>query len=371
MGKPQDTELRLFLTGDVMLGRGVDQVRATACPPELYETYVKDARTYVELAERANGPMAAPVGPDYVWGDAAADVTAVAPDLRVINLETAVTARGRPWPGKSIHYRMHPDNVDALAAFDVAACTLANNHVLDWSAPGLMDTLDTLARADIPTVGAGRDAESASRPAILDVAGGRAVRLYGACLEDSGVPAAWQAGEEAGVHWLGDGAGNASRRLCERIERAKYSGDIVVVSLHWGGNWGYAVPDVHRDLAYALIDAGADVIHGHSGHHPKGVGLYRDRLILYGCGDFVNDYEGIGGHEDYRPDLVAGFLVDLDADGRCVGLTLLPYRLRRLALTRSQPGDADWLADRLSAENPQADVVFDPNERGEVVLRVE
>lgn len=352
--------LRLLLGGDVMLGRGIDQIRPIAVDPELHEPYVRDARDYVVLAERASGRIPAPVGPDYVWGEALADLARYAPDLRLINLETAVTSRGTPWPGKSIHYRMHPSNLDALAAFRVDACSLANNHVLDWSRAGLVDSLDALERARIPCAGAGMDGEAAALPAILTGGGdGPTVHVFGACLGDSGVPSDWEAAAGvSGVIRL-DGPGSAQcRALCGRIGHAKVGGGIVAVSLHWGGNWGYAVPPEHRRLAHALIDAGADLVHGHSSHHPKGVERYRDRLILYGCGDLVNDYEGIGGYEDFRPDLVAAFLADLAADGRCTALTLLPYRLQRFALTRPRAGDCEWLAERLSAENPDAHLSF-------------
>jgi poly-gamma-glutamate synthesis protein (capsule biosynthesis protein) len=82
--------------------------------------------------------------------------------------------------------------------------------------------------------------------------------------------------------------------VAERVAAVVRTGDIVVVSIHWGPNWGYHVPSSHRRFARALIDrAGVHVIHGHSSHHPLGIEVYRNRPILYGCGDLINDYEGI------------------------------------------------------------------------------
>lgn len=352
-----DDILRLFLCGDVMLGRGIDQVMPQSCASRLHEPYVKDARDYVALAERTNGPVPAPVSPAYVWGDALPALQAAAPDLRLINLETAVTCDGEPWPGKDIHYRMHPANLASLQALGADACALANNHVLDWSESGLRETLAALSGAGIAHAGAGEDAGAAQAPALLPAGEHVSLRLFSACLGDSGVPDDWAAtGERPGVYLL---AGDRDvRTLADTIAETRRPGDIVAVSLHWGGNWGYAVPDAHRRLARRLIEAGADLIHGHSGHHPKGMELYRGRLILYGCGDFINDYEGIGGHERFRPELVAGYLVVLAPTGGLVELALLPFRVRRFRLEEAGADDARWLADRLTAESPDPDLSF-------------
>ncbi|MGH7710626.1 MAG: CapA family protein, partial [Gemmatimonadaceae bacterium] len=94
----------LFLSGDVMTGRGVDQIFAQSNAPHLREPYIRDARDYVELAEQANGPIPRPVDPAYIWGDALGELDLVAPDARIINLETTITASDDFWPGKSIHY---------------------------------------------------------------------------------------------------------------------------------------------------------------------------------------------------------------------------------------------------------------------------
>jgi len=128
--------LRLLLAGDVMTGRGIDQVLAHPGDPRLHEAWVHDAREYVRIAERASGPVPAPVPPAYPWGDALAEMEAARPDLRIVNLETAITTADDAWPGKGIHYRMHPANVGCLTAAGIDACSLANNHVLDWGRAG-------------------------------------------------------------------------------------------------------------------------------------------------------------------------------------------------------------------------------------------
>jgi poly-gamma-glutamate synthesis protein (capsule biosynthesis protein) len=127
----------------------------------------------------------------------------------------------------------------------------------------------------------------------------------------------------------------------------------VVVSIHWGGNWGHEIPAAQRDFARRLIDAGAaDVVHGHSSHHAKAIEVHGRRAILYGCGDFVNDYEGISGYEELRGDLALAYFVTLEAStGALTRLEMTPYRSRRFRLERASSGDAAWLRARLDAES--------------------
>jgi poly-gamma-glutamate synthesis protein (capsule biosynthesis protein) len=340
--------VKLFLCGDVMTGRGIDQVLATPCAPQIDEPWVKDARDYVALAEGASGPIPRGVGPAYVWGEALALLEEERPDLRIVNLETAVTTSAARAP-KGINYRMHPANAGLLAAARLDCCVLANNHVLDWGVRGLEETLDTLHRLGLRTAGAGRDAAEAAAPAALEAAGKGRVLVFAWGLESAGVPADWAAGEQRpGVSFLPDLSGASAERCAAGVLAHKRAGDVAVVSLHWGPNWGYAVEREQRAFARRLIDAGAaDLVHGHSSHHPGALEIHRERLILYGCGDFLNDYEGISGHEEYRPELALMYLVTLAADGALRELALRPLRLRRFRLERASPEDAAWLAAAL------------------------
>src|SRR5690349_5430325 len=161
----------LFLCGDVMTGRGVDQILPHPGDPRLWEDYVHDARTYLALAEAANGPIDRPVSPSWPWGDALQILAQIQPDIRLINLETSITQSEHVALGKGVHYRMHPANIGCLTAARPQACVLANNHVLDFGRSGLTDTLDTLATAGIPVVGAGQDLDQAVKPAVLSPPG--------------------------------------------------------------------------------------------------------------------------------------------------------------------------------------------------------
>lgn len=344
--------IRLFLAGDVMTGRGIDQLLPYPSDPELHESWVRDARVYVELAEIANGPIAKPVGFAYPWGDVLEALERSAPDARIVNLETAVTQSDDYWPDKGIHYRMHPSNVPCLTAARLDCPVLANNHVLDWGAAGLEETLSTLHGAGLATAGAGRNADEARAPAVRDLGERGRVLVFAFGSESSGIPCTWAASEErAGVSLLP--VARAAPVILEAVERSAGSGDLVIVSLHWGGNWGYRISQSERRLAHRLIDSGRiDVIHGHSSHHPRGVEVYRGKPVLYGCGDFVNDYEGISGHDAFRPDLRLAWLVDIDAASRRLArLEVLPFQTRGLCLRAAARDDIDWIGAMLERES--------------------
>jgi poly-gamma-glutamate synthesis protein (capsule biosynthesis protein) len=342
----------LFLCGDVMTGRGIDQVLASPSDPVLHESYVKDARDYVTLAEQANGRIRRPVAFTYIWGAALAELERVAPDARIINLETSVTQSDDSWPGKGIHYRMHPGNVGCLTAAGIDCCVLANNHVLDWGYAGLDDTLGTLRAAGLRTAGAGANAREAAAPAIIDLGERGRVLVFGCGSPTSGISPAWAAREtQPGINVLPDLSVAAARNVAAAMAAYRRPKDLVVASIHWGSNWGYAIPREQRDFAHALIDSGVDVVHGHSSHHAKGIEVYRQRPILYGCGDFLNDYEGIGGHESYRGDLSLMYFVGIDAISGVVTLRMVLLQMRRFSLQPASRGDAQWLKAMLERES--------------------
>ena len=358
-GAGRGGSVTLFLAGDAMIGRGLDQVFPQSVPPSLHEPYVKDARRYVELAERESGPIPAPVSLEYPWGDALDVLDRADTDARVVNLETAVTTSEDAWPGKGIHYRTHPANVGCLVAGGVDVAVLANNHVLDWGRPGLRETLESLAAAGVRPAGAGSDREDARSPAVVDLDGrdGRLL-VVGLALPSAGVPAEWAAEpSRSGIGYLPEPSEAAARDVGRRLESARREDDLVVASLHWGPNWGYEIPARQRRFARLLVEeAGVDLVHGHSSHHPKGLEVHDGRLVLYGCGDVLNDYEGIAGHDEYRPDLVLIYLPVLDAaTGRLERLEMVPMRIRRFRLERAGAEAGRWMGETLSRESRRLD----------------
>ena len=350
---PGDRVVRLLLCGDVMLGRGVDQILRHPGDPTLQERGLSDARGYVALAEAVNGPIPRPVDDAWPWGEALAAMRAASPDVRVINLETSVTRSGRFAPGKAVHYRMSPDNVGCVQVAEPDVCTLANNHVLDLGREGLEETLGVLSAVGLVTAGAGRDREAAWRPAVVPLDGGGRVLVLSMGAPSAGIPSSWVATRRrAGVAALSDDLDADAAAVLAHLRRWQRPGDRLIASIHWGSNWGYEAPRAQVRFAHALIDGGVDVVHGHSSHHPRPVEVHRDRAILYGCGDLINDYEGIAGREAYRADLRLLYVLDLDrGTGELRQLRMLPLQARRLRLHAAAAPDVAWLRsllDRIS-----------------------
>jgi poly-gamma-glutamate synthesis protein (capsule biosynthesis protein) len=126
-------------------------------------------------------------------------------------------------------------------------------------------------------------------------------------------------------------------------------GDLIIASIHWGSNWGYEIPGEQIAFAHRLIEDGVAIVHGHSSHHVKAIEVFKRRLILYGCGDFLTDYEGITGYERFRGDLALMYLIELDpSNGRLISAQLVPMQMRRFRLERASPADTKWLCNLLN-----------------------
>ena len=360
--------ISLFLCGDVMTGRGIDQILPHPSDPALHEDYVQSALGYVALAESKHGTIPRGVAPEYIWGDALAELERAKPDVRIVNLETSVTASD-DWLDKGINYRMHPANVACLTAAGIDCCVLANNHVLDWGPAGLVETLDTLHAAGLRTAGAGRDGAEAHALVEVPLAQGGRVLVAAFGTSSSGVPSDWAATDDApGVEVLEDLSDH--ERIARSVRAVKRPGDVVVASIHWGGNWGYAIGRAERRFAHRLIEeSGVDIVHGHSSHHPKAIEVHAGKLVLYGCGDFVNDYEGISGYESYRSDLSLMYFPTLDAaTGALVRLELVATQMKGFRVQRASAEDAQWLAELLEREGRPFDTRAQLREDGRIEL---
>ena len=347
---PDSGTIRIALCGDVMTGRGIDQILIDPCAPGLHESVVSSAERYVQLAEQKNGRIPRRAPPEYVWGAALAEFQRNRADLRIVNLETSIT-RSDDWSSKGINYRMSPENADCLSAANIDCCVLANNHILDWGAAGLLDTLDRLKSLGIRWAGAGRNLDEAQSPVIMEIANKGRVIVHAAASHTAGAPESWAAKPDGpGVRLFSEDSDAPSDIVAKSVERR--AGDIAVVSLHWGSNWGYQVTNAQRRLANALIrEAGVSVVHGHSSHHPRGIEIVDGCLIIYGCGDFLNDYEGIPGYEEFRSDLALLYFADIEtAQGKVVSLEIVPFRICGFQLMRPGADDVRWLKTLLTWE---------------------
>ncbi|WP_081212418.1 CapA family protein [Salegentibacter sediminis] len=370
VGKENST-IKLFLSGDVMTGRGIDQVLPTSVDPKLYEAYVKDARDYVLLAEREHGKIKQPVSYAYPWGEALKLWQQNAPDLKLINLETSITTNDKAWPGKGIHYRMHPENVKVLNSAGIDHISLANNHSLDWGRKGLEETMKSLQAAGISFSGAGNNDREAAKASVLETEKGR-VLVFSYGMPNSGVFESWAAGSDrSGLNYLPGMSDKELSRIKDNITRQKQTGDLVVFSIHWGGNWGYDISSRQREFAHQLIDQDiVDIIFGHSSHHPMGLEVYQNKLIIYGAGDFINDYEGISGREEFRGDLSLMYFPEIDmTTGQLVSLKMIPMKIKKFSLHGAPKKDIKWLQKTLSREGKKLGTTIDKDEENNLWLQ--
>lgn len=248
--------MRLLFVGDVMLGRVVNETLRDE-PPE------------------------------YPWGDTLPVFQRA--DVRFCNLECAISDRGVPWTAtpKAFHFRSDAKNIAALRAARIDAVSLANNHALDYGAVALEDTIALLDAAGIGHAGAGRARDEAARVATLTTSEGSIGLLAFTDNEPEWEAAPGQAGTLYAPLNLAD---PRMRYVLDCVGQAKQSVDYLVVAAHWGANWGYVPPVEHTLVGHALIDAGADVVFGHSGHVYRGIELYHGRPMLYCTGNFIDDY---------------------------------------------------------------------------------
>ena len=269
------SHLRILFVGDVMLGRLVNEI----------------------LKKKP---------PAYPWGDTLSLLRAA--DVRICNLECVLSDRGMPWSTtpKVFHFRSDAKNLQTLLAARIDAVSLANNHTLDFDYEGLFHMLDTLKEAGIHYAGAGTTLREASAPAIWNVAG----KTIGFIAFTDNEPP-WEAtGEQPGVWYVPIALQDKrAEYLFEQVRKTKEVVDMLIVSAHWGPNWGYEPPAEQIPFARALIDEGADVIFGHSGHIVRGIEIYKEKPILYCTGDFIDDYAV---DEIKRNDLSSIFVLETD-----------------------------------------------------------
>lgn len=350
-----DATVKILMMGDVMTGRGIDQILPFHNKSNIFEPYMKDAKGYVQLASQKNGPISMPIGMDYIWGFALTTIKEQKPNVIILNLETSITNSDDYMLSKGIHYRMHPKNIDVLKEIKVDVCLLANNHVLDWGEKGFQDTLDTLSLADIKYAGAGENIAKSTQPAIIDINPINRILIFSLGVRSSGIPTSWMAGEnKPGVNLVRLDK-NEIDLLKDMTSKLKTQNDIVLVSLHWGGNWGHTIPTEHKDFAHKLIDdANVDIIFGHSSHHPMGIEIYHGKLIIYGAGDIINDYEGISGRENalYRDDLGLIYIAEVKIkSGHIKRLVMVPTIIQKMRINKPDKSDVDWRFRVLSGES--------------------
>lgn len=300
--KESNNSITLALAGDTMLGRSVS-------------------------------PIIEQKGYRYVWGDLLPLLQET--DLKLINLETTLTRAPTPVP-KVFNYKSNPANVQALVDAKIDVVSLANNHSKDFGNEGLIETINVLDQAGIYHVGAGENIQQARRPVIITKNNIR-IGILGATDNEP----TWKAtADEPGINYISIAHID---ELLQDIKNLKQQADIVIVSLHWGPNMKQYPSQLFQNAAHQMIDAGADIIHGHSAHIFQAIELYNNKLIFYDTGDFVDDYAI---DSKLRNDRSFLFLVNVTKDGP-QKLKLVPTLIENMQVNIAQGADRTESFERM------------------------
>lgn len=304
--------LRLFLGGDLMLGRLVAKAIARH-------------------------------GPGYPLGPIAGLLRAA--DLAIVNLECAITSGMVHWGGapKAFYFGAPPGAALTLAGAGIDIASLANNHSLDFGVEGLHDTIAALDRNGIAHAGAGADLSDALRPALADC---RGLRFGMAAFCDHQRDFAAAPGQ-AGIAWLDL---REEGKALETLERAlapllAARVDWPILSLHWGPNMTWRPSAAFRRLARAAVDMGWKIVFGHSAHVFQGIEVRKGCPILYAAGDLVDDY-----YVDpaFRSDHQLLFELELDG-ARLRRILLHPVCIAQCRTRPADPAQAIWIGRRMGA----------------------
>lgn len=304
-------EAHLVLGGDVMLARGVDHAMRTH-------------------------------GPRHPWGDVLPLLREA--DLLFVNLECTIGRRGNPFmPRRVFYFRASELAADALAEAGIHGVSLANNHAMDYRAESLRETRRLLGERGILTVGAGEDLEDASRPVVLEHDGLRLAVVafadhfaeYGATEAEPGinhVPVSL-----AAVHF---------DRVRAAVAAARATGaDFVLFTMHWGPNMNHVPRPGFPAFARAVIDAGADIFHGHSAHVFQGIEFHGGGVILYDTGDLVDDYYV---YPEHRNDQQLLFRIPLAAGRPIRRVELVPLLIADAQVNRATAADYQVIRERIA-----------------------
>ena len=256
-------------------------------------------------------------------------------DFNIINLETTLTTSTAKIP-KVFNFKATPDKVQTLTEGNITLATVANNHILDFFLEGMYETLTTLDNSGIKHVGAGKNEAEARKPAILEGKGIK-IGILG-CTDNEPTWAAEP--DKPGTNYIKVGD---TTRIKKDIQKLKKRVDIVIVSIHWGPNFREKPNPYFVDFAHTLIDSGADIIHGHSAHILQGIEIYKDKLIMYDTGDFIDDYAV---NPLLRNDYSALFLVCVSKEG-VHRLQLIPVIIKDMQVNKAYGKEYQAIIDRI------------------------
>jgi poly-gamma-glutamate synthesis protein (capsule biosynthesis protein) len=213
--------------------------------------------------------------PDHPFAGTASAIQRA--DIAICNLEAPFGTKGKPFK-KRFTFLVPPSYAGALKRAGFDAVAMANNHMMDYGAGPLDETIKLLDSLGIAHSGAGRNLSEARKPVIV---GRNGLRV--AFLSYSRVHPAefWATAKRAGV------APATEVSVSQDVAAAKKQADLVVVSFHWGAELMNTPKQYQRDLAHLSIDSGADLVLGHHPHILQGMEIYKGKLIAYSLGNFA------------------------------------------------------------------------------------
>lgn len=291
--------------GDVMIGRGVNAILATR-------------------------------GYSYVWGDTLNLLRST--DLNIANLETTLTNSEHEVP-KVFNFKASRDRIKCLTDANIHVVNLANNHILDFAEEGLKETLETLDSAQIHYTGAGMNFDSASSAVIVNRKN-ISLAILGCTDNEPG----WKAtAAKTGVNYVDVSNKKDREKILQYVEQLQKQNDFVIVSIHWGPNLKEFPGKQFIGFAHEMIDHGASVIHGHSAHNFQGIELYKQKLIFYDTGDFVDDYIVLA---DVKNDHSFFFMVEFSKH-EIVKAKLVPVLIANYQVNLAPDENKNWSIKRI------------------------
>lgn len=317
--------INIGLAGDVMIGRTVD---------EIISRY----------------------GYAYPWGNMLPLIRST--DITIINLETTLTNSNKI-VDKTFNFKASPDKIKTLTEANITAVNLANNHILDFSEEGLIETIRMLETANIKYTGAGMNDWEAARPIILTCRN-RKIGMLGFTDNEP----RWRATpSQSGVNFINIFNHADQERALTSIQELKKEVDIAIISIHWGPNMKEKPDNAFVEFAHQMISHGADIIHGHSAHIFQGIEIFKNKLILYDTGDFVDDYVV---DRFLRNDLSFFYMVKIDKN-EIYRLQLIPARISNYRVNYALGSDSRWCIERI--QELSRDFGTQVSSTGEVTLK--
>jgi poly-gamma-glutamate capsule biosynthesis protein CapA/YwtB (metallophosphatase superfamily) len=277
-------------------------------------------------------------------------------DLVFGDLEMPLSVAGTPRE-KLIAFRADPAIGQDLSLIGFDVVSLANNHSMDFGEEALVDTIAALDSHGIHCVGAGKDIDQATAPALLEVKGWKIGFLAWSCLLPVGSAAGQRRAGHAPLHVTSAYEVSAYHEMEEpahppvvrswpevkeleaavqSVDELRSRTDFVVASVHWGYGFGTTLAEYQPKIAHALIDAGADLVLGNHVHAIHAVEAYKGKAILYSQGSFISQQPRQG-----EPQEVIAIYDQMSPDGYVATATILPggqYGLRLMPITMDEEG---------------------------------